>query len=636
MRRNSVTTLVCAFAIMILVACGDGSAATPTITDLATPGVTSVTKAATNANSPTLPVATKATTSNKTTVATAVAVTATPVAKIAATTSSTAVAAASKSASAATPAAKSTATTANTGDDSVKATVAKNAEAHDDAKSYLLDANKATLITLNGDTIKADGKGVTVDGSKATITTAGTYSIRGTLADGQIIVNTKDKEPVKLILNGATLSSASSAPIYVMDAEETVIILADNTENRISDGKKYVFANPTDDEPNAAIFSKSDLTIYGGGSLTVTGNFNDGIASKDGLVIASGTIAITAADDGIRGKDYLVVRDGLITVNAKGDGLKSDNAEDATKGYIAIENGTLKITAGGDAIQAETDVTVSGGALTLSSGGGYKARVDENTSAKGIKGGASVVIDGGTFAIDAADDAIHSNDGIVINGGKFVMATGDDGMHADATLKVNGGDIRITNSYEGIESAVITINGGDIHLVSSDDGLNVAGGSGGSGMGQPPAPGGRPGRPGGPGQDAFTYTGKQYLYINGGYVAIEAGGDGIDVNGAITMTDGVVIVNGPIQQMNSALDYDAFFNISGGFLVAAGQCGHGAGAWRGIVPEFAAAELQQHAKGRHVGAYPDERWQGCSHLRAFEAIPVDRFLIVGADHRNHL
>ena len=368
----------------------------------------------------------------------------------------------------------------------------------------------------------------------------------------------------------------------------------------------------------------------------MTGNFNDGIASKDGLVIASGTIAVTAADDGIRGKDYLVVRDGRITVNAKGDGLKSDDAEDATKGYIAIENGALKITAGGDAIQAETDVVVAGGTLTLSSGGGYKARVDENTSAKGIKGVASVVIDGGTFAIDAADDAIHSNDRIVINGGKFVMATGDDGIHADATLKINGGDIRITNSYEGIESAVITINGGDIHLVSSDDGLNVAGGSEGSGMGQPPAPGGRPGRPGGPGQDAFTYTGKQYLYINGGYVAIEAGGDGVDVNGAITMTDGVVIVNGPIQQMNSALDYDAFFNISGGFVVAAGSAGMAQAPWRGIVPEFAAAELQQHAEGRHAGAYPDERWEGCSHLRAFEAIPIDRFLIAGAGHRSHI
>jgi len=243
--------------------------------------------------------------------------------------------------------AKSITTNANAGDDSVKAMVAKNAETHDDAKSYLLDANKATLIAQNGDTIKADGKGVTVDGSKATITAAGTYSIRGTLTDGQIIVNTKDKEPIKLILNGATLSSASGAPIYVMDAEETVIILADNTENRISDGKKYVVANPTDDEPNAAIFSKSDLRIYGGGSLNVTANFNDGIASKDGLVIASSTIAVEAADDGIRGKDYLVVRDGLITVSAKRDGLKSDDAEDAAKGHIATEDGALKIVAGG-------------------------------------------------------------------------------------------------------------------------------------------------------------------------------------------------------------------------------------------------------------------------------------------------
>ena len=305
----------------------------------------------------------------------------------------------------------------------------------------------------------------------------------------------------------------------------------------------------------------------------MTGNYNDGIASKDGLTIASGTIAVASADDGIRGKDYLIVDDGDITVNAGGDGLKSDNADDAALGYVSIENGVIRVTSGGDAITAETGVSVKAGQITLSSGGGYQASLDADTSAKGIKGVASVEIDGGTFVIDSSDDAIHSNDSIVINGGTFELATGDDGMHADATLTINGGDTSITHSYEGIESAVITINGGNIHLVSSDDGLNVAGGSEGSGMGQPPAPGGRPGRPGGAGQDTFTYTGEQYLYINGGYVAIEAAGDGIDVNGTIAMTDGVVIVNGPIQQMNSALDYDAFFNITEGFLVAAGSSG---------------------------------------------------------------
>ena len=515
-KRHSVTSFVCALALTILVACGGSPAAVSTANKQVSPGAISVT-ATTAASAPA---------------------------------SSAAVA-------------RGTATARATEDNSAAAS----------ATSTPVDTAQATKIVLNGNAITVDGKGVTVKDSTATITDAGTYSISGALADGQIIVNTKDKAPVNLVLNGITLSHSSSAPIYIMEAQEAVILLAEGSKNSVSDGESYVFADPAADEPNAAIFSKADLIIQGGGSLTVTGNYNDGIASKDGLTIAGGTVAVTSADDGIRGKDYLIVDDGNITVNAGGDGLKSDNAEDATLGYVSIENGVIQVTSGGDAITAETGVTVSAGQISLSSGGGYKASLDADTSAKGIKGVASVAIDGGTFAIDSADDAIHSNDSIVINGGTFVLTTGDDGMHADATLTINGGDTRITTSYEGIESAVITINGGNIHLVSSDDGLNVAGGSEGSGMGQPPAPGGRPGRPGGAGQDTFTYTGQQYLYINGGYVAIEAAGDGIDVNGAIAMTDGVVIVNGPIQQMNSALDYDAFFNITGGSLVAAGSSG---------------------------------------------------------------
>jgi hypothetical protein len=182
----------------------------------------------------------------------------------------------------------------------------------------------------------------------------------------------------------------------------------------------------------------------------------------------------------------------------------------------------------------------------------------------------SVNIDGGTFTIDAADDALHSNGNITVNGGSFSLASADDGMHADSTLVVNEGNIQITRSYEGIESAVITLNGGDIHIVSSDDGINVAGGADGSGMNPGMGQGGRPWRGGEPGQDAFTYTGNYYLYINGGYVAIEASGDGIDANGVVEMTDGVVLVNGPTETMNGALDHMAF-TMTGGYLVAAGS-----------------------------------------------------------------
>jgi len=462
--------------------------------------------------------------------------------------------------------------------ESVAAALAANSEDHDDAADDIRDSAQGTRITLNGSSITVDGEGATVDGSTATITSAGTYSLSGSLADGQIIVDTDDQGVVRLVLDGVDIHSSTSAPINVTNADQVVIVLSDNAENHVSDAESYALEDPDDDEPNAAIFSKDDLAIYGNGSLTVDANYNDGIASKDGLVIAGGTITVTSVDDGIRGKDYLIVEDGHITVHAQGDGLKADNDQDATKGYILIEGGVIDITAGGDAIQGQTDVMIADGEFTLTSGGGSSSRIGDDTSAKGIKAGVNVNIDGGTFTIDCADDAIHSNAHIVINGGAFVLASGDDGMHADATLTINGGDFDITDSYEGIESAVITINGGEIHITSWDDGINVSAGNDGSGTmlgpgaGGAMGPGGRPGRGGGPGQDWFAQSGDYYLYVNGGYVVIDAAGDGLDVNGSVEMTNGVVIVNGPTMQMNGALDHISF-KITGGFLVAVGSSG---------------------------------------------------------------
>ena len=431
---------------------------------------------------------------------------------------------------------------------------------------YKWDSAQVTYITLNGDSITVDGAGAVAEGSQVTILDAGTYSISGLLTNGQIIVDSDSEETVGLLLNGININNSTSAPLYVANAKDAVIVLADGTENYISDGAAYVFPNAEEDEPNAALFSKDDLTIEGNGALTVTGNYNDAIASKDTLTITGGTIVANAVDDGIRGKDYLAVYGGQITVNAQGDGLKSDNEEDTTLGYIAIENGTLNITAGGDAIQAKSNVLISGGEFTIVSGGGSSNWIDETTSAKGIKGAVNVTLNGGTFTINSADDAIHANDSIVINDGSFSIASGDDGMHADATLDVNGGYINITNSYEGIESAVITINNGTIYITSSDDGLNVAGGNDGSGM---MMGGGR----GGPGQDAFAANGSYYLYINGGYIVINAAGDGLDSNGYVEMTNGVVIVNGPTNSGNGAIDVNGTFSITGGVLVAAGSSG---------------------------------------------------------------
>ncbi len=477
--------------------------------------------------------------------------------------------------SAATPTAETAELSADTGADAATAAAVENADTHDSADDGVWDSSEAIPIVLNGSSITAGGVGVTVDGSKATITAAGTYEISGSLADGQIVVNTEDEKKVRLVLNGADISCSTSAPIAIMAADEVVVILADGSENHLSDGSSYLFEGAEEDEPNAALFSKADMTIAGNGSLTVEGNYNDGIASKDGLVILSGTVSVSAADDGIRGRDYLVIRDGSVTVNAQGDGLKSDNEEDATMGYVLIEGGTVEVAAEGDAIDAQTDAMITAGEVSLSSGGGSNSSIDASSSAKGIKGVVSVTVDGGTITVSSADDAVHSNGGVTINGGTLAIASGDDGIHADATLEIGGGEISIAESYEGIESAVITINDGNIRIVASDDGINVAGGTDGSGMNMGPGFGGRPGGGpgGGPGQDSFAAAGSYSLTINGGYIYVDADGDGIDSNGSIEMTGGVAIVNGPTERMNGALDYISGFNMAGGFLVAAGSSG---------------------------------------------------------------
>ncbi|MCB9133837.1 MAG: carbohydrate-binding domain-containing protein [Anaerolineales bacterium] len=458
--------------------------------------------------------------------------------------------------------------------DTVVEVLAENSESHEDAEDYQYDSTSAVQIVLSGETISADKNGVSIAGNVATITRAGVYTLSGTLSDGQIVIETEDEGTVHLILNGITINSSTSAPLAILKAEKVVIELADGTQNTLTDAASYIYPDAETDEPNAALFSKADLTIFGNGSLTVNGNYNDGITSKDGLVITSGIITVNAVDDGIRGKDYLIIKDGTLTVNAGGDGLKSDNDTDVTLGYISVENGSLQITVGGDAISAETDVMIADGEFVLTSGGGSNARIADTASAKGIKAVVSLNIENGTFTIDSADDTLHSNGTLIVNGGTFTLSSGDDGMHADTALEINAGTIQITQSYEGIESAVITINGGNIWLVSSDDGINVASGNDGSGFGAGGGFGGPGGaRPGGPGADFFDYTGNYYLYINGGYIVVDANGDGIDVNGAVQMTGGTVLVNGPTEQMNGPLDYDSGFNITGGLLVATGSAG---------------------------------------------------------------
>lgn len=464
-----------------------------------------------------------------------------------------------------------------------------------------------TVITLAADGSKVEGEGATVDGNTVTVNAPGSYLVTGSLPDGKLAVDVSEKEKVTLILDGVSIGNSAGSAIEILSAPEKVVLhLPEGSVNLLS-------CSAPDENTKAALFSKEDLTITGSGVLSVTAEGCKGIYGKDDLTVEGGKLLISATDDGLRGKDSLTILDGTVEIACGGDGIRSDDDEDISLGAIRISGGSIAVTAGQDGIQAGASLTVTDGSITLVCGGGSAeisggnrpgdpggdrpggpggrgdrgdrggfdpggrggfdpfggqndAAADTDTvSKKGMKAEGTLTLSGGTINIDAADDALHSNGDLVLTGGTLTLSSSDDGIHADAKLEISGGDLTISRSYEGIEGRYITVSGGNIAITASDDGFNATAGSS-------AIEGGR----GGPGGRGGVSTDCS-LTITGGSVTLNAGGDGLDSNGSIYQTGGDVIVFGPSDGGNGAIDYgdgrDCIYEISGGSVLALGSVG---------------------------------------------------------------
>ncbi|MFV0479158.1 MAG: carbohydrate-binding domain-containing protein [Anaerorhabdus sp.] len=376
----------------------------------------------------------------------------------------------------------------------------------------MLIASGCSSTSSGSSSIATEGEVINLSESGSiTINQKGVYTLQGELSNGSVVIETNGD--VELILDGVSIHNESGPAIDIISANSVNIVVNEGTTNILSDGEAYV-----DIEKEGVIYSKADLVISGTGLLEVTGAYSDGIVSKDSLLIQDTEIVVSAIDDGIRGKDELTISNATITVDTGDDALKTSNEEDATLGNLTIESGVFNLT-----------------------------------GSKGMNVVNAIVIEAGTFVINAEDDAIHSNNSVEINGGEFTINAVDDAIHADVNLVVNAGDINIESSYEGIEADVIVINGGSIELVSTDDGINAATAGDTSTGGQ------------------FMSSGTSTITINGGETIVHAGGDGVDANGSILMTEGSLFVYGPTDGANGSLDYDSTFNVDGGEFFAAGS-----------------------------------------------------------------
>ena len=391
-------------------------------------------------------------------------------------------------------------------------------DTHYSAKDLTWDSSSEVTIDLSNP-IATDG--VTVSDGVITITKAGNYKLTGTY-EGKIKVEAADSDMIRLILNNATITNSTGAAINVVEADEVVIYTASGTTNTVSDGSSY--SDTASGSPDAAIYSKSDLTLAGEGTLKVEGKYEEGIHTSDGLVIASGTLEVSAANTGIKGKDYVDILDGTVTVTASQDGIKATNDSDGNRGWVRLSGGIVNISAGDDGFKAERVVEISGGTLNIT-------QANEGIEAQYIN-----ILDG-TVNVTSSDDGINAS---------YSTTTTTDSTTATST----------NQSAQNRQNSAPQVPSGSAGQAS-------AGGQAPSGtMGQPQAGGGM----GGGG--TFEVV-DATINISGGTVTVNANGDGIDSNGTATLSGGTLIVNGPFTGGNASLDTNGDLLLNGTTVTAA-------------------------------------------------------------------
>lgn len=430
----------------------------------------------------------------------------------------------------------------------------------------------SVVIDLNNGSPKCANSSVKIDGTTVTILAGGKYTITGTMEEGQILVSpgAADENNVKIMLDGVSISNSKKAPFVSTAAGKTVITLKKGTQNIINDLREANTENSTDssasatteteEDNDAAIWCANDLSINGLGSLKVTANYDNGIKSKDDLVISNGVIDVDAAQNVLAGNDSVAIKAGTFTLKGGNNGIRCKTNDDSTKGYI--------------------------------------------------------VIDGGTFDIQVTGSAIKSEFTVIINSGKLSISAGNDAVHGEYGVQVNNGSVSAPKCEEGIEGAYIVINDGEVDITSSDDGINASNSIGETtdsnngnnfdmnmfnpdnakpeGMKPEDATGENPGmqkpnrgqRPngevpqmpndaarGGKGGMGGMDVEDASLIINGGKIRVNAGGDGLDSNGEITINGGEIYVNGPTNNGNCAIDSGKEILINSGTAIIVGSSG---------------------------------------------------------------
>ena len=417
-------------------------------------------------------------------------------------------------------------TTAGTSTSNAAAGQTLDAQTHYTNEDLTWDSSGEKTIDLANPTAT---DGVSVENGTITITSGGTYRLSGEYS-GQVKIEAGKSDTVRLVLDNAKITNSTGAAINVVSAAEAIIYTAAGTTNTVADEANYTATG--DDDPDAAIYSTANLTLTGEGSLSVEGAYEEGIHTTGGLVIASGTLDVNAANTGIKGKDYVVITGGIVNVTAAQDGIKSTNTDDESLGFTRLSAGSVTVSAGDDGLKAPHTLEISGGTLNI------------EKSNEGIEAQYINILDG-DVTVNSTDDGINAS----------LKDSSSDTSSDTTSGTATTGQQTQQNQNGQVQQAPA---GGGAAPGGSQDSTGQN-----QNMPQPPTDGAMPGGGGG----TFEVV-DAAINISGGTVTVNAEGDGIDSNGTATFSGGTVTVNGPVAGGNNALDSNGDLLLNGGTVTA--------------------------------------------------------------------
>lgn len=347
-------------------------------------------------------------------------------------------------------------------------------EFSDRDKDAAYDEATATKVMLSDEGIQIEGAGAVAEGGVVTLGQSGTYVVSGSLSQGQMVVDAADEDKLQVVMAGASIHNENGPALYINNADKCFITLASGTDNTLSDGAAYILEGE-DDNRDAVLFSRDDLTINGEGSLVVSGSYQHGICSKDDLIVTGGQLVVTAKEDAFQGKDCIKVAGGAFTVNAGDDGFHSD-------GHMYMQAGSVTVEACTEGYEGEQVIIDGGEHIITASDDAVNAALSEDGSPSDQEDAGEAGGDAGPFGKDQM--AASSSDCLIqINDGRLVLAGANDGLDSNGNVQINGGVVLVSGPDAGMDGALdydfgAQINGGTVLMtgsVGSVRGLDASG-----------------------------------------------------------------------------------------------------------------------------------------------------------------